>query len=195
MAGHRVGQLGRVVDLVDGDQDFGGDFLVELDIALELADHGAGQRLGLLGLAGLFGQQLGHGLEVILGFLEAADLRATAALDQHLDRAIGQLEQLQHRGDGADLVQILGAGIVLGGVFLRDEEDLLVVAHHRFECAHGFIPADKERHNHVREDHDIAQRQHREQIAAFKFRHMTSLRTVGVGFAQKRHEARRHSVA
>ena len=91
--------------------------------------------------------------------------------------------------------EILGAGIVLGSVFLCDEEDLLVVAHHRFECAHGFIPADKERHNHVREDHDIAQRQHREQIAAFKFRHMTSLRTVGAGFAQKRHEARRHGVA
>ena len=59
----RVGQLGRVVDLVDRGQHLRRDLLVELDVLLELRDHGARQRLDLLLLAGLLGDRLGIGLE------------------------------------------------------------------------------------------------------------------------------------
>ena len=48
MRGDRVGELAGILDLVDRDQHLGRDLLVELDILLELRDHGAGQRLDLL---------------------------------------------------------------------------------------------------------------------------------------------------
>ena len=55
---HRVGELGRVVDLVDRDQHLGRDLLVELDVLLELRHDGARQGLDLLGLPTLAAQAL-----------------------------------------------------------------------------------------------------------------------------------------
>jgi hypothetical protein len=34
------------------------------------------------------------------------------------------------------------------------------ILHDVFECANGFLAADKQRHDHVRENNDVAQRQH-----------------------------------
>jgi len=104
-----------------------------------------------------------------LGFLEAGDLRAPATLDQNLHGAIRQLEQLQHRGDGADRVEVLGLGVVLRGILLRDEEDLLVLSHHRFQRADGLLPPDEERHDHVREHDDVPQGQDGQQLATQQF--------------------------
>ena len=44
--------------------------------------------------------------------------------------------------------------------FLGDDEDVLVVTHHLLEGLHRLLAADKERHDHVRENDDVAQRQH-----------------------------------
>ena len=44
----RIGELAGLLDLIDRDQHLGWDLFVELDILLELGDHGAGQRLNLL---------------------------------------------------------------------------------------------------------------------------------------------------
>ena len=63
--------------------------------------------------------------------------------------------------DGADAYRCRPARIVLRRVLLRDEQDLLVVLHHRFQRAHGFLAADEQRHDHVREHDDVAQRQDR----------------------------------
>ena len=56
----------------------------------------------------------------------AQDTGALAALDQHLHRAVGQLQQLQDRADRADGVDVAGRGIVLARVLLGDQQDLLV---------------------------------------------------------------------
>ena len=169
--GDRVRQLARILDLVDRDEHLRRDLLVELDIALELRDDGAHQRLhlALLGLRLL--DHLGEGLEMGLRLLEAGDAGALSALHQHLHRAVGQLQQLQHGGDGADLIQVLRARVVLRGILLRDQQDLLVVLHHRFQGTHGFLAPHKQRHDHVRKDDDVPQRQHGQQLAADGFRH------------------------
>jgi DNA-binding transcriptional LysR family regulator len=75
------------------------------------------------------------------------------------------------------------SGIVLGRVLLRDEQDLLVVAHHRFQARTLFSRPTKSGHDHVREDDDVAQRQHRKQFAPRHFgwfvrHHGPRLRTV-----------------
>ena len=63
-----------------------------------------------------------------------------------------------------DGVKVLGRGIILTGVFLRHKQDLLVVLHHVFERAHGFLAADEKRHDHVRKHDDVAQRQNGKQV-------------------------------
>ena len=89
-------------------------------------------------------------------------LGARDALDQHLHGAVGQLQQLQHVGERADVVDRVGLGIVVGGVLLGGEQDLLVGAHHLFERPDRLLAPDEERHDHVREHDDVAQRQHRD---------------------------------
>ncbi len=93
-------------------------------------------------------------------------MRALAALHQHLHRAVRQLQQLQDRRDSADTINVVDRRIVLRRVLLRDQQDLLVLLHHRFQRADGFLASDEQRHDHVRKDDDVAQRQHGELIAA-----------------------------
>ena len=71
--------------------------------------------------------------EVRLHVDHFVDARALAAFDQHFHRAVGQLQHLQDVGDAADLVEVLGRRIVLGGRFLRDQHDALPGLHRRFE--------------------------------------------------------------
>ena len=90
---------------------------------------------------------------------EARDLGALDAFDQHLHGAVGQLEKLQHLGERADLVDRVGRRIVVGRILLRDEQNALLLAHHFLERADRLLAADEERHDHVRKNDDVAQRQ------------------------------------
>ena len=123
---------------------------------------------------GFSADHLGVRLEegVVLG--EAHDAGALAAFDQHLDRAVGQLQQLQHGADRADRENVGRRRIVLRRVLLRDEKDLLIVLHHVFERPHRLLAADEERHDHVREHHDVAERQNRIKRSARGFEHRPS---------------------
>src|ERR1019366_1646633 len=56
--------------------------------------------------------------------------RALSALDQYLDGAVGELEQLQHARKRADLVDGLGRRLVVGRVLLGGEQDEGVGPHH-----------------------------------------------------------------
>ncbi len=161
MRGHGVGELGVVLDLLDDADHLGRHLLVELHIVLELVDDRARERLGLDLLAGGVGEHDGVGLVVFGTVGVALDLGARGAFDQHLDGAVGQLEQLQHARERADLVDRAGRRIVVGGVLLRGEQDERVGAHHLFERLDRLLAPDEERHDHVREDDDVAQRQHR----------------------------------
>ncbi len=93
---------------------------------------------------------------------ELVDARALDALDQHLDGAVGELEQLQDRGHGADAVQVLQLRIVDVGLLLRDQQDALVGLHGHVERQDRLLAADEQRDHHVRIDHHVAQRQHRD---------------------------------
>ena len=102
---------------------------------------------------------VGFVVVVAVGVLE--DLRARRALDQHLDGAVGQLQQLQHARERADLEDRVGGRIVVGGVLLRREQNEGVGAHHLFQRLDRLFAADEERDDHVRKHHDVAQRQNR----------------------------------
>jgi hypothetical protein len=91
--------------------------------------------------------------------VNSSDFHARNALDQHLDGVVGQFQQLQDVGDRAVVVDRFGRRIVVAGVLLRRQQDLPVVFHHVFERTDRFLAADEKRHDHVRENNNVAQRQ------------------------------------
>ena len=97
---------------------------------------------------------------------EGLDLRARGALDQNLDGAVGQLQQLQDIGERADVVDRVGFRIVVGGIDLGGKQDLLFRAHHLFQRLDRLLAADEQRNDHVREHDDVAQREDRVDIVA-----------------------------
>ena len=107
-------------------ENLGRNLLVELDVLLEARHHGARQHVHLAAiLLAAFGQLLGFGGEAV-GQREIAQPRAPDALDEHLDRAVRQLQELQDRRERADLVDVLRARLVDVGLRLRDEQDLAI---------------------------------------------------------------------
>src|SRR5690606_21924731 len=116
-----------------------------------------------------FRQTLDLSLEVarILGVLD--DLGARAALAQHLHGAVGKLQELKHGRERVDPVHRARRRIALGGILLRNEQDLLVRAHDFLERIDRALTADEQRHDHVGEHHNVAQRQDREHFPASPF--------------------------
>jgi len=159
MRGDRVGQAAGVIDAGERGQDLRGDLLVEFYVLLELGNDRAAQGLGLGALDGVRLDRGDLAGEVRIGVFDAVDAGALGALDQHLDGAVGQLEHLQDAGDAADLVDVFGSGIILAGGFLGHQHDALARFHRNLERADGARTADEQRDDHVREHHDVAQRQ------------------------------------
>jgi hypothetical protein len=73
----------------------------------------------------------------------AGDRGARGALDQHLDGAVGKLQQLQHIGERADLMDGVGCRIVVGSVLLGGQQDLAVGPHHLFQSLDRLFPPTK----------------------------------------------------
>ena len=167
VAGNRVSEFGRIVDLCDRAQNFRRHFLVELHVAFKLRDDGTRQRFELVVLGLFFFDGFDAGFEELVISHIVFDARAAHAFDQHLDGAVGQFQKLENRADGTDFVDVAGRRIVIGGVLLGDEQNLLLVGHDVFQGAHGFFAADEERHDHVGENDDIAQRQYRQHERPF----------------------------
>ncbi len=165
MAGNGVSQLRRLLDLVQRNQDLRRDLLVQLDVLLELRDDRPAERFQFLGVGTLVGHRLGERFEVGVGLLEAGDLRTPATLDQHLHGAVRQLQKLQDRRYRPDAINVIGGRIILRGILLRHQEDLLVLLHHRFQRADRLLAAHEQRDDHMGEYNNIAERQDGEQIA------------------------------
>ena len=161
MRGDGVGELRIVFDLARGAEHFGRDLLVELHVAFELGHDRAGKRLDLVLGADRLLDGRGLGLEIIFVIGKAGDGGAARALDQHLHGAVRQFQQLQHRGERAEFIDAVGSRLVIRRVLLGDEENLLVGAHHLFERGDRFLAADEERYDHVGENDDVPERQHR----------------------------------
>ena len=161
MRGHRVGELGIVLDLLDHADHFRRHLLVQLHIVLELVDDRARKRLGLDLLAAGVRQHDGVGLIVLGAVGVVLDLGARSALDQHLDGAVGQLEQLQHARERADLEDGTRRRVIVGRVLLGREQDEGIGTHHLFERLDRLFASNEKRDDHVREDDDVAQRQYR----------------------------------
>ena len=159
-----VGELAVILDLADGRHDLGRDLLVELHIAFEFGHDRPGERLDLDGIALVVSHHFGFGDIEIVRLHVILDATAGCALDQHLHSAVGQLQQLQDGRDGADLEDRLRRRIILARVHLRGQHDVAVRPHHLFQGAIDFFAPDEQRHDHVREHDDVAERQNGQRV-------------------------------
>jgi hypothetical protein len=160
MRGNGVGQTSRRVHAGQRRQQLGRHLLVELDVLLEGRDRGAHHRIDLAaGLRLIGGQRLEVGGEERLIVPEPYQARALRALDQHLHRAVGQLQQLQDAGQRAGFIEIIDARLVGIGMLLRHQQDALAVLHRGRQRAHRLLAAHEQRNRHVGIDHDITERQ------------------------------------
>src|SRR5262249_38725796 len=99
---------------------------------------------------------------VILAAIRVLDhFGALSALDQYLDRAVGELEQLRYARKRADFVDRLRCRIIVGHVLLGGEQDEGVGPHRLLEREDRLLASDEEGHDHVRKYDNVAQRQHR----------------------------------
>ncbi|MNC24508.1 hypothetical protein D3C75_725630 [compost metagenome] len=160
--GHGVDQAPWLVDAVQRRQHFGRHLLAQLNVLFELRQQRAHEHFRLaLGSVG-FVDQGDFSTDVPFNFGEALDRTTLLALDQHLDGAIRQLQQLQHGGNGTDTVQGVLARIVVGWILLGQQKDLLFARHRRLEGFDGLFAPHEQRDNHVRVNNDIAQWQKRQ---------------------------------
>ena len=114
---NRIGQLGRIVNFGKLDSGFSGYLLVQLRIILELLDNRTHQSGRFRPVNRVVANHFNFGLDIICRTLmQAQQICTLLALNQHTNCAIGQFQQLHHRGRHADGVKIIITGIVFGRV-------------------------------------------------------------------------------
>ncbi len=160
VGGDGVRELGRLVHAHAGDDGFVVERLLQLDVVFKeggdaLHELLGGRRHFEVALAGAHG---GDEEAVAVGDFDG--LGALDALDEDLDVAVGHFDALHDAADGADLVDVLGLGLVDGGVVLRGEEDFAIAAEGLFEGAHAGFAADDEGRHHIGEDDHVADGHH-----------------------------------
>ena len=160
--GDSVGQLRRIVVANGGDHRLVVERLAELYILLEQSGDALHRGFDLRRQFGAVFRGANRRFKVAVGVDDLQDLAALEALDQDLDIAVGQFETLDDIDDGADLVDLVGLGLVDTGVVLGCEKNLLVASQRVLEGTHAGLPSDHEGRHHEREDHDVPDRHHGE---------------------------------
>ena len=146
-----VGQSAEVIDFDRGEHLVRVQVLAELDVLLELLRQARGE--GVVAGEGLVAEwrKPKVGLPIAVFFVELQDAGALDALDENLGVSVGQFERLDDVGNRSDLVNLVGLGIIDGGVVLRRQKDAFVALQCRFQRLHrGFAANDKGNH-HERE--------------------------------------------
>jgi hypothetical protein len=127
------------------------------DVALERFD---------LGTRGAFVREQLDLHRVVVGRPEEAlHAHPGEAFDQNAQSAVGQPEELEHTHHGADAVQLLVRRIGDLAPLLGGDEQHAVASHGLLDGVDRGQPADEQRNRHVREDHDVSQREQRQTVA------------------------------
>ncbi len=175
--GDGIGELARIVHAHRGNHRVVVQVVRQLDVLLEQRDHLAHR---LLDVAGGFFLPLQHldddAMEAFVLF-PLDHPRAIDALDQQLDVAVGKLEALHHVDDAAHRVDVVGAGVVHGGVVLRREEDSLVLRQRMLQRPDGRRPSNHEGQHHVRKNDNVSERNDWERFVDFD--HISGTRDEG----------------
>ncbi len=157
LSGDRIDEAPRFVDARQRRQHLFGDFLRQLNILFELPHQRAHQRF-CRDWRRWLSQRLHIRCHVLAGIVEVEDTSPETPFDEHLDRAVRELQQLQQSGDRSDVEKIFASRLFRIGVAFGDQQDLFVGRHRRFEGSDRTLGADKKRVYTVRIDDHVPQR-------------------------------------
>ncbi len=97
-----------------------------------------------------------------LGLLQPEQDDALDAEHDQLHVALARPRHLLDDRLGADVVEVIGLGLILGGVALRDDHQFLAFGgESRFRGRPGRRPAHRKRHQQMRKQNAVFQRQSR----------------------------------
>ena len=164
-AGDQVAEGRGVVDVGDRQLQLLGQVGDLLDDLREGALDVAGQRLEFGRLLDLLVGQLGDPRDQVglLGDV-GAEADPLGALDEDAQRAVGDLDHPGDDADDADLVEVLGAGLVVLGVARGDHDQHPVAAEHVVDELDRALLADRQRGQRLGEGDRLAQRQDRQRL-------------------------------
>ncbi len=170
VARHQVGEAARVVEVGDDHHHLGRDGLAQLHRFLQLLAHAAHQCLDLERSLRqrLVGELLDLRLQEGLALGQVDDARAHHALHQDADAAVGQLEHAGDAGDGADVEQVVRLGVLGGAVALRHQHQQPVLGERPVDGLNALLARHRQRQDDEREEHHVAQRQHRQQVGQLR---------------------------
>ena len=150
-----------IVDRRHRHHHLGWNFLVQLDVVLEGGRDRAKQRFDLGAMLRDVVDLLDLD-EKVLGVVDVLlNASALLALDEDLDGAVWQPQQLDDGPERADAVDVFLARIVGLRVLLGGKQNVLLLVHRIFQRLDGLLATDEQRHHHVGEDDDVAKRQQR----------------------------------
>ena len=96
---------------------------------------------------------------------EFGDAEPLHALADHMMRAVGRRDVAHDVGHRADLVKIAGHDLALFRVALQHDQDLALLAHGLLGRGNRRRPPHRERKHHLREEDEVARRQHDQRIS------------------------------
>ena len=156
--GGHVGQQPTVDDVAGGDRHLRRHRGAAVHVLLDLAVDRGHQRLDLERLLAGVVDDLDACLEVRIGLQQVEQPDAALALDDRADRAVLQPDDLGDLGEGADRVELVDAAdLLLLARSLGDQRDRLGRADGAVERLDAPVPPDGERHDHLGEDHRVAE--------------------------------------
>ncbi len=163
-AGDQVAEGGGVVDVGDRHLQLLGQVGDLLDDLREGALHVAGQRLEFGALVDHVGQ-LGDPRDQVglLGDV-GAEPHPLGALDEDAQGAVGDLQHPGDDADDADVVEVVGPGLLVLGVARGDHDQHPVGAEHVVDQLDRALLADRQRGQRVGEGDRLAQRQDRQRV-------------------------------
>ena len=100
----------------------------------------------------------------LLVFFVLSNSDTANTLYQDFQSTVRQLQRLDDTRNRTDIKQIIGRWIFDACIALCDEQKLFVRLLRRRDIAKStkrLLASDEERHNHLREDNNVSQRQHR----------------------------------
>ena len=160
--GDEIAERARIVDVRRCDLQLFGEVGNEADDAGEEVLDVARERFDLRGLGHLVRQLDELADEIRIGLHLAVELAAFEALDEDAQRPVGNLDHLVDDCGGADLVEVVPAGLVGLGVLHGDEREQAVARDDVLDELDRALLSDRERRHGFREDDRVLQRQDRQ---------------------------------
>ena len=168
-----IRQLARILDFQNRLHGLSGNPAAHLTIFLKIMVRRAQQRVRFDGnRRSLFEHFIQRAHKVRLFLRHRAQNRAAFALHEQANVSARQTKHLLDAGNGAHMINIINGRVIHIHIALRDQKNALVFLHGLIERRNGFLAPRIKMQNHMREDHQPAQRQHRQadRLRVFLFR-------------------------